>query len=172
MAPRKPQARSSVRDYRVAQGQGGGPENAPAGQPGPFSFVLEGDPVTKARPRVLKNGHVHTDRRTQEAERNLELVARTFGAKPHHGPVRLRLRFWHDGRRARDWDNLAKTVCDALNGVCWLDDSQIHDARVTVGIDRERPRTEVDVEAAPPVVERVMDAEAVRALFSEASKDF
>lgn len=29
-----------------------------------------------------------------------------------------------------DWDNIGKVVCDALNGVAWLDDSQVVDARV------------------------------------------
>ena len=24
-----------------------------------------------------------------------------------------------------DWDNIAKVICDALNGIAWVDDSQI-----------------------------------------------
>jgi Holliday junction resolvase RusA-like endonuclease len=29
-----------------------------------------------------------------------------------------------------DWDNVAKAVCDALNGVVWIDDKQVVDAVV------------------------------------------
>ena len=28
-----------------------------------------------------------------------------------------------------DWDNLGKSVCDAIKGVCWRDDSQVTDPR-------------------------------------------
>jgi Holliday junction resolvase RusA-like endonuclease len=30
-----------------------------------------------------------------------------------------------------DWDNVAKSVCDALNGIVYMDDTQIVDAHVT-----------------------------------------
>lgn len=29
-----------------------------------------------------------------------------------------------------DWDNLSKSICDALNGVAWKDDAQITSARI------------------------------------------
>ena len=32
--------------------------------------------------------------------------------------------------RWRDWDNLAKSVCDALEGIAFVNDKQISDARV------------------------------------------
>lgn len=34
-------------------------------------------------------------------------------------------------RKAPDWDKLARSVGDALNGVVWRDDSQVCDGRVT-----------------------------------------
>ena len=30
-----------------------------------------------------------------------------------------------------DWENIAKSVCDAFNGIVWDDDCQIVDAHVT-----------------------------------------
>jgi hypothetical protein len=32
--------------------------------------------------------------------------------------------------RKPDWDNAAKLVCDALNGIAWRDDAHVADARV------------------------------------------
>ena len=31
-----------------------------------------------------------------------------------------------------DWDNHAKAICDALNGICYLDDRQITEAHVSL----------------------------------------
>jgi len=46
-----------------------------------------------------------------------------------------------------DVDNLMKSVCDALNGLLWLDDAQVFDARIIklVASGDEQPRTEVVV---------------------------
>lgn len=33
-------------------------------------------------------------------------------------------------RNYGDWDNLGKTICDALNGICYDDDSRIVSAQV------------------------------------------
>jgi Holliday junction resolvase RusA-like endonuclease len=52
--------------------------------------------------------------------------------------------FLPDERR-RDLDNVAKTILDALNGVLYLDDSQITTLLVATHVDRERPRVEVRV---------------------------
>jgi crossover junction endodeoxyribonuclease RusA len=47
--------------------------------------------------------------------------------------------------RRRDLDNIAKTILDALNGVLYLDDSQVTVLLVATHVDRERPRVEVRV---------------------------
>jgi Holliday junction resolvase RusA-like endonuclease len=45
--------------------------------------------------------------------------------------------------RRCDWDNIGKTISDALNSLAWEDDYQVDDARVIKRIDRARPRAEV-----------------------------
>lgn len=47
-----------------------------------------------------------------------------------------------------DWDNIAKAVCDGLNGVAWKDDSQVADGRVErwVAAADEDARTIVSVQ--------------------------
>ncbi len=81
-------------------------------------------------------------------------AARIAGAVPLAGPMKLTVFAFRASARRCDWDNLGKLVSDALNGVCWFDDSQVVDARVVKLIDRERPRTEVTVE--PSVLELVV----------------
>src|SRR6266498_5635691 len=58
------------------------------------------------------------------------------------------LTIWATKRRC-DWDNLAKLVCDALNGIAWRDDDQIAHALVVKGYDAANPRTEVTVQPHP-----------------------
>jgi len=48
-----------------------------------------------------------------------------------------------------DWDNIAKSICDALNGVAYRDDAQVADGRVErwIAAAGEEERTIVTVEA-------------------------
>lgn len=47
-----------------------------------------------------------------------------------------------------DWDNLGKLVSDALNGIIWVDDRQVIDARVMkLPCPKGQERTEVTVES-------------------------
>ena len=111
-------------------------------------FIIPGDPRPKGRPR-FGNGFVHTPRETQRAEHTVKAHARNAGARPMLGPVSVELRFWRATKRRCDVDNLAKLVCDALNGIAWRDDDQIADLRATKGHDPENPRTEVVVMTLP-----------------------
>jgi len=113
-------------------------------------FTHEGPPKSKERPRHTRNGHTYTPTTTLDAE---EAIRWAFRAGTKHGafPVpreqnlSIELDFYLPDRRGRDWDNLGKTVCDALNGIAYADDSQIKDARVRLRVDKERPRTVVRV---------------------------
>ena len=43
-----------------------------------------------------------------------------------------------------DWDNHAKAICDALNGICYVDDRQIIDGRIR--LLRGNPRIDITLE--------------------------
>lgn len=100
-----------------------------------FSFTLEGEPVTKGRPRctTTKTGkiHVYTDDKTAQAE--LDLGWAFKAAYPGHEPVSCEcsvlMMFCTDkdrsDRTSADVDNYVKTVLDALNGIAWVDDRQV-----------------------------------------------
>ena len=109
------------------------------------SFYLPGNPVPKGRPRFTKTGRTYTDDRTAAAEQSV-LAAWLHAAgrrTPWDGPVTVQLDFmflppvsWPNWKRERacdgtwphtskpDLDNLVKLL-DGLNGVAWVDDSQI-----------------------------------------------
>lgn len=50
-----------------------------------------------------------------------------------------------ESRNFGDWDNHAKAICDALNGICFTDDRQIVDGRVR--LHRGDPHIDIQLEA-------------------------
>lgn len=84
--------------------------------------------------------------------------------QPLSGPLHLTLYFGMVKPKSRDrarplpdskpdFDNLTKLVCDALNGIVWMDDAQVTDCIVKKRYD-VTPRTEI-------VVRHLTAAEAV-----------
>lgn len=89
-------------------------------------FIIEGQPVPKARPRVYKD-HAVTPKKTVDAETRVrEAYLADYQNYPvFEGNVTLMCRFYLQDNRRVDVDNLLKLVQDALNGVAFKDDSQI-----------------------------------------------
>lgn len=59
-----------------------------------------------------------------------------------------------------DHDNIAKIICDACNGVVYLDDAQISDARVSKRIAKqgEPPRVVVRFTELPEITEEISES--------------
>jgi len=112
-----------------------------------ISFTVPGDPVPWERARLGAGGHVTAPRtrKWQDKIKHHALNAIHPKDRRQEGPVSIRMRFWRETRRACDWDNLAKSVCDALNGIAYEDDSQIDIALVTRGVDPHFPRVEIEI---------------------------
>ncbi len=128
-------------------------------------FTLEGKPQGKARVRVLRTGRAYTPEKTKNYERDLrQAYQKNDGDKPPFtGPVNIMIfAFFEPPKSASkkqreemllghicptlkpDFDNIAKIVCDALNGVAWLDDKQIVRASV-YKFYGEEPRVSVQI---------------------------
>ena len=133
-------------------------------------FVVKGEPVGKARPRVTRFGHAYTPETTvlyenlikMEYERQCGDVYFQRGT-----PICLRVTAFHGipksaskkkqaemlGGKIRpmskgDLDNVVKTVGDALNGVAYDDDVQV----VQIYAERfysDNPRIQVGVQSVP-----------------------
>jgi len=113
-------------------------------------FTVPGNPIPKGRPRTVKRGGqtvTFTPRRTAEYAEAVALVARRAmaGEPPLEGALSVRVRFYRRDRRRVDGDNMTKNVLDAMNGIVYLDDSQVVDCRWTKHVDRADPRAEVQI---------------------------
>lgn len=101
----------------------------------PLTFFVAGIPVSKARPRFMKNGHTWTPDSTTAWEFTIATYARQAMAKaqwrgPSDACFALRADFHMPTGRRVDCDNLVKCVADACNKLIWKDDSQVADLRV------------------------------------------
>ncbi len=111
-------------------------------------FTVEGEPVPKARPRVV-SGRTYTPQRTRDAE---EAVGWAFREAypgtlaPLTGWLGMRCTFYTKSQKPRsDVDNLLKLVSDALEGIAYVNDKQIEDVhgkRVRGAAD---PRTVIEI---------------------------
>ena len=120
-------------------------------------IVIPGAPQGKERPHVTRRGHAFTPEKTKEYERHVRdcYEARYPLSEPLRGPVKAFIRATYPvptqkGKRRLkkqekldryanrihptekpDLDNVAKAVCDALNGLAYEDDAQIYVLEIT-----------------------------------------
>jgi Holliday junction resolvase RusA-like endonuclease len=119
------------------------------------TFTVDGNPVAKGRPRFAKRGkfvQTYTPQKTKDYEELVKESAlramgsnelletpikvfihirmpipTSFSKKKHQDCLDQLIR----PTKKPDWDNIAKAVTDALNGIVYVDDCQIVDAHVT-----------------------------------------
>lgn len=130
-------------------------------------FTIYGEPRGKERPRFTKSGHTYTSKKTRDYE---ELVRESYKKQVSCGkaldgvPVRIRITAvfgvpQSDSKAKReaklagnlsptkkpDCDNIAKIICDALNGLAYADDKQVVECYVLkeYGVD---PHVSVEIE--------------------------
>lgn len=128
---------------------------------------VPGNPVPKARARVaVRNGRAfaYTPQKTADYESLIKQCASEVCLRPFDGPVRLIVRFympipqsWSKKQREAalnshamhtkkpDIDNLIKSVCDALNCIAYIDDSQIVSIEATKQYS-SNPGTEIEIQ--------------------------
>ena len=131
-----------------------------------IKFTVYGPPKPQARHRMGKG--FSYDPSAKIKDNLLQCVQQYRPAIPLKGPLRIDLIFWfprpkkhfYTGKRANelredapffytckgrnDFDNLAKLVCDALNGIFFEDDGQIAVAHVFKYYSIS-PKTEVEI---------------------------
>ncbi len=133
---------------------------------GVLEFTIPGTPIPKGRPRMTKAGHAYTPERTRKAEEVVGAVVELMQCIPIAGPIQVELDFFlpiparftrKDAQSALlgairpcgrpDLDNLAKLVCDAIQGEgpghAFASDAQI--CQITARKWYGEPRTMVRV---------------------------
>ncbi len=114
-------------------------------------FTIPGEPMGKARPRICRNGHSFTPKKTVNYEtlvkemysiakgeyyenKQLAITVKAYFSIPE-SKSRKQKELMINGviqpTKKPDCDNILKIICDALNGVAYKDDSQIVAARIT-----------------------------------------
>lgn len=118
-------------------------------------FTVEGNPVAKGRPRFAKRGkfvQTYTPKKTKDYEDLVkESASQAMGSNelldtPIKVFIHIRMPIPKSvSKKMRqdcldqlirptkkpDWDNVAKAITDACNGIVYVDDCQIVDAHVT-----------------------------------------
>ena len=112
-----------------------------------IKFTVPGRPVPMARPRVTMHG-TYTPKRCRDYKAAVAIAAKVamVGRKPLEGAVACRIELYFNvpksyacgkhlaakhnvikptGRNFGDADNIAKSITDAVKGICWADDSQV-----------------------------------------------
>lgn len=96
-----------------------------------FSFTLPGEPVSKSRARFTGRGYktrAYTPEKTRAAEEQVAKRYREAGGRfeaDKEVTFAVDLTFYNGTRHRRDVDNMIKLVLDGLNGVAWVDDTQV-----------------------------------------------
>lgn len=132
-------------------------------------FTVEGEPQGKARPRFSRLGGkvaTYTPQKTVDYEQKVVRAYKSACGELHFGkkiPLVARITAYFEPPKSvskavraamccgeicptkkPDVDNIAKAICDALNGVAYHDDAQI----VVVQVEKRyavRPRVEVTI---------------------------
>lgn len=107
-----------------------------------YSFVVEGRPKPKKRPRMTKRGRVYTPKDTLEYE---EKIAEAYDGPFFEKPVRMKIMYSKENQVVEieplpetsktsltfDIDNAIKATLDGLNGVAYPDDRLVYHVEAT-----------------------------------------
>ena len=107
-------------------------------------FTVNGEPQGKARPRFTRGGRTYTPKKTVLYEESIRNAFQNAGGQLTELPVQVSITAYYkipvSASKARatqmdsgeimplkkpDTDNVAKAVCDALNGYAYKDDAQV-----------------------------------------------
>lgn len=108
-----------------------------------YSFIAEGKPQVKQRPRMTRRGRAYTPQATHDAEK---AIAEQYDGPLFTKPVHVEIRYSKDHQSIYiveldyqaikalrgDIDNYLKLTLDGLNGVAWADDGLVKSVYVYI----------------------------------------
>jgi Holliday junction resolvase RusA-like endonuclease len=114
------------------------------GSTGARTLTIPGTPATKTRARHGKHRTYKTKEDVAAEERTAGYLRKTF-ARPMTGNVAIACVFFRHDMKLIDTDNMLKHVCDAANGIVYIDDSQTTAVYGITEYDPTNPRTVIVV---------------------------
>lgn len=109
-------------------------------------LTIPGAPWSKSRPRFNpKQRRAYHNADDRRAETTTGVYLRATVRQPFTSNVALACLFFRPDRKRIDVDNLLKHVCDAANGLIWIDDCQCTGLTGVLELDRDNPRTVVAI---------------------------
>lgn len=119
-----------------------------------MQFKIPIDIVPQGRPRFHR-GIAYDPPKSRQFKKDLATLIKTLGVgSALNGEVKVKIDIFRQAakfkkgvtsKRYGDIDNLAKSILDALNGICWKDDSQISELHVTKNL-ADTPHIEISIE--------------------------
>lgn len=74
-------------------------------------------------------------------------TSRALGRAPYVGPLSFTGLVWTPDKRRHDIANRSKAVHDAMSGILFADDSQLHEVHwILAGVDVDAPRAQITLE--------------------------
>lgn len=128
-----------------------------------IKFTVYGKPQGKARPRFTCQGWAYTPKQTADYEQQIRQAYISAGGQLISDTAPIIVCITAEFKKAKsnkmqtptlkpDTDNIAKIVCDALNGVAYHDDKQITSLTVDkVWAEDGIERVEIEVESIDSV---------------------
>lgn len=112
-------------------------------------LTIDGEPLSKQRPRLGKGGRTHTPAETVKAEQSIgwEVKAKLRAVEPDKvSDFGVEVVFYTNNART-DLDNLTKLLMDACNKLVWHDDRQVTRLAASLIRKSKAPRTVLKIYA-------------------------
>lgn len=101
-----------------------------------YTLTLPIHPVPASRPRVYRRRAYYNEPYNSFRGELEEIISSVWDIDPLDIPLQVDIWIYADRPQnpanpypSPDWDNYAKAVCDAMNGIVYVDDKQIVDGR-------------------------------------------
>jgi Holliday junction resolvase RusA-like endonuclease len=129
-----------------------------------ITITIPGEPVAQGRPRTTRTGHVYDPKKSRDFKTRVWLAAKEKQPETLlEGPLKVEIDIyksipvsWSKNKKAAamagikrptgkpDVDNYVKSCCDGMNGVIWVDDSQIVELLVRKWYS-DKPQAVIDI---------------------------
>ena len=110
------------------------------------TITLYTKPIPVNQRTMIVNGHQTSSKKWKDTKRALALETRLqVNFEPLSETLAVNLMFYFGDNRKRDIDAYIKIVLDSMEGVVYENDSQIVEMHVFKEVDKENPRTVVQI---------------------------